>query len=279
MTQSSSIQKGTAEGRAMADAVAAAWERSDAPGLTLIKDSKARVYRFVGEGATCYLKVYIPHTLRDHAALWLRPPARLFRSAELLRARGVPGPIPLAAMTLTVAGRKRGAFLMSAVEGIPLKDLAAQNCVRTAVSPGTALGVINATATLWGQLIRNGFVHMDPVKGNFLVDLSGPTPTVAVIDVDNIRRPPWLPRTIRRRRLLKMARRHLGAALRLLDRTCLPSAVARQFVRAYARAAGQPLHLAWQDWRWVGRRLAHDSSRAARQLERVPLTGDSSPSS
>ncbi|MCG5539065.1 lipopolysaccharide kinase InaA family protein [Halorhodospira sp. 9622] len=266
MTRSYSIQKATAGGREIAEAVATVLERCEDPRLTLIKDSKARVYRFDDDLTTYYVKVYSPRNLRDRIALWLRPPTRLFRTAQQLQSAGIASPAPIAALTLYRPGRRLKAFIMTGVSGISLKHLSYDQ-----VSKATGRELVAAAAALWGRLICHGFVHMDPIKENFLANIDEDSIHLAVIDLDNIRKPPFVPRAIRRRRLLKMAERHLFAATRVLREEPLPSGIIRAFIRTYTYHAHLALKDSWADWVFVGRRLATKSPRAAKTLSKIPL--------
>ncbi|MBK5935374.1 phosphotransferase [Halorhodospira halophila] len=251
--------------RARAVAAALRAPQDAASPLTLIKESKGRVYRYSDAHGTLYLKVFSPRTLRDRVVQWLRPPRRLYAMAAALQAAGVPSPRPVAAWQYESDGRIHQAFLMTAVPGRPVKDLAAD-----AVTPTQRLQLLGAYGRLLGRLIGSGFVPVDTVKSNFIVDLSRDPVEVAIIDVDNIRKPPWVPEPVVRRRLLKFARRHVVALARLWGEPP-PSHAIRHFVRSYAHEAGIPLTDAWTQWCWVGRKLRRASPRAYDALQNVPL--------
>lgn len=235
--------------------------------LTLVKEDKATVYRYTGTaGSTSlYVKVYTPRDWLDRAKLWLRPTRRLFAMATALQAARVPAPQPIAAWQYRSGGRSHQAFVMAAVPGRPVKDLSPD-----AITPAQRLQLLGAYGRLLGRLIGAGFVPVDTVKSNFIVDLARDPVEVAIIDLDNIRKPPWVPEPVIRRRLLKFARRHVVALARLWGEPP-PSHAIRHFIRSYAREAGIPLGDAWAQWCWVGRKLRRVSPRAFDALQNVPL--------
>lgn len=233
--------------------------------LTLVKKSKGRVYRYADDHGALYVKVFSPRGLRERVVQLLRPPRRLYATAAALQAAGVHSPRPIAAWHYEAGGQTHQAFLMAAVPGYPGKELAAD-----AITPNKRSQLMSAYGQLLGRLIGAGFMPMDTVKSNFIVDLSRDPVEVAIIDVDNIRKPPWVPEAVVRRRLLKFARWHLVALAQLWGAPP-PSHAIRRFVRSYASAAGISLNDAWAQWRWVGHKLRRVSPRAQEALQNVPL--------
>lgn len=217
--------------------------------LELIKDTKSQVYRLAFEGQFYYLKVY-PESADNRLRLKqaLRPPRRLYDTARRLLAAEVPTPAPVAALEVDGVG----VYIMGAARGETLKSLY-RNAQR--VDRDRCVALVDGVAQTWGRLVAGRFLHMDPIRGNFVADFPGGPAVVQALDVDNIYALPWLPGPVRRHRLKKMARWHLEALVRFWGEAP-PEWLLRRFVHRYAAAVGQDSVTAWREWRCVIELLA-----------------------
>ncbi|MBK1736092.1 hypothetical protein CKO15_12585 [Halorhodospira abdelmalekii] len=216
-------------------------------GLQPLKGSKARVYRLYHAGDGYVIKHYrLEHGVLRAPVAWLkarlRPPRYLCGVAERLLAAGVTTAEPVAALTIRRSGHPaEGVFIMRELPGVTLKDLSGP------LSAAECEALSSAMGALWGRITAGKFLHMDPIRGNFLVNLQADPVSVAALDVDNIYPLPWLPGPVRRHRMAKMVRWHLPAAVRLWGGPP-PRALFRRFVEAYAHSAGVPSVTAWAEW-------------------------------
>ena len=186
--------------------------------LTLVKESKARVYRYADAQGVLYLKAYYSKTLWERAVLALRPCHRLYTLGVGLQQAGVPSPRPVAAWRFRDHQGYGEAFLMEAVPGHTAKDLSLNDLSQTQLPQ-----LFEAYGRLLGKLLGSGFVPVDMVKSNFIVDLETDPVSVAIIDIDNLRWPPWVPEVIVRLCLLKFARRVAENHLTPVDPLKLPT--------------------------------------------------------
>ena len=217
----------------------------------LVKDSKSDVYR-ISDGQTAYYaKHYTNPSLLEWLKALLRPPVRSAAIAERLRQDGVPVPTPAAALNIRRGwGRKERVFVSREVRGKLLRDAIADGDLGEA----ERVRVAEALGRIWGRLLSRGYLHMDPITGNFICRESDRRPPVVLIDLDNIYRlPPPLLRTFRpvaRRRLTKFAFR-LSAQLAKNGEPPIGPGEFRAFRRAYLDAGGpqRPDPKTW--WRQV----------------------------
>ncbi|ABM61573.1 hypothetical protein [Halorhodospira halophila] len=231
--------------------------------LELIKSSKALVYRWsCAEKPPLIIKFYYAHTIKDRLKALLRPPKSLLQTALALRAKGIRVPRPVAAIQVHLDSRRYGAYIMECAPGATLREWG-----RKGLPDTYHMHLAEEMGFLWGLLLRHNYLHMDPIRGNFLYDTGG---ALTALDIDNIYKLPWLPDTVRARRLLKMAHWHLLRSPQLLGDTPERELIKR-FVHAYARGRGVTAVEAWREWRHVVDRLARRNPHAYYVLQRVPL--------
>ncbi|MBK1650788.1 hypothetical protein CKO08_00830 [Halorhodospira halochloris] len=238
--------------------------------LELIKSSKSYVYRWRDHsGHDFIIKLYSPTGPKERIKSFLRPPKYLFATAEKLIAAGVSTPKPIAAFRLTTNERAVGIYIMEREEGITVKDLA-----KTSVCLNTGLHIAAEMGRAWGNLVRSGFLHMDPIRGNFLYGVNHRGHhSLTVLDIDNIYFIGWLPKPVRLHRLKKMSRIHLLGLPKLIG-TTPPRLIFKRFLHAYAKAYGVPVKIASREWIEVISMLAKQKPDVYTILSNFPIAND-----
>ena len=107
---------------------------------------------------------------------------------------------------------------------------------------------------IWGQMLSRGYLHMDPITGNFIYNVKAARTPITLIDFDNIYR---LPPVILQSRL-PFARRRLAKCGYRLARQLIEQGEApirrsefRAFRRAYVDAGGPEIPDARAWWRHI----------------------------
>ncbi len=219
----------------------------------LVKDSKSSVYRVSDGRRTYYAKHYTNHAIGEVVKAILRPPIRSVAVAAALQKDHIPVPAPVAALTI-----RRG---LAEIERVFVCCEEPGKLLRCAMADGD-LGrkrrarVAKAMGLIWGKMLSCGYLHMDPITGNFIYNPDVACNPITLIDLDNIYRvSPWILRSH-----LPFARKRLAKFVYRLSRQLVEQGEPpirldefRFFRRAYIAAGGPEIPNARQWWQDVSR--------------------------
>ena len=217
----------------------------------LVKDSKSAVYRITDGEAAYFAKHYTNRAMTEIIKALLRPPIRSVAIAHALLADHIPVPEPVAAVSIRRGiGKTERIFVSREVWGKPL---------RRAINAGALTReqrtqIAKAMGYVWGSMLSCGYLHMDPISGNFIYDVSTDTQPITLIDLDNIYRVPRVMLTSRlpfgRRRLVKFIYR-LSKPLAQQGAPPIRLDEFRCFRRAYIAAGGPEIPNARVWWQGI----------------------------
>lgn len=203
-----------------------------------VKNSKSAVYRVSDGQTTYYSKHYTNRAFCEQLKAMLRPPLRSVAVGVALEKDGLPVPRSMAALTIRRGGfRMERIFVCREVPGKLLRDAIADGDLDS----GKRMHLAHTMGKIWGMLHSKGYLHMDPISGNFMHDAGNSVQPIHVIDLDNIYRVPAVLLTSKlpfsARRLTKFAYR-LSRQLVEQGQEPIRQDEWRCFRRAYVAAGG-----------------------------------------
>ncbi|MCG5549111.1 hypothetical protein [Halorhodospira halochloris] len=143
--------------------------KTDLSQAALIRVAKSNVYRLEDAGLGYYIKHYNPDTWYESCKLLLRSPRHAVRIGLALQRAGIPTTRPVLAASRSKhflrPWARQAVFISTELAAPSLTDVL-REC---RIARHEAKQLAYSLGKLWGKLLSNGFIHMDPNPDNFMI--------------------------------------------------------------------------------------------------------------
>lgn len=254
------------------------------PGLANIQLFKGRLIKNNGqqrnielhtcecEGETYLVKHYFERKLLKRLYKLLTGPEgqRAYRIACHLTAAGVPVAVPVASIIhRTGPVNHDSLFITQRIHGLDFKEVLHGSDWAQWSEPDKQ-SIWTQLATIWGRLLKSGYIHQDSHIGNFMLSNVSDVPSIILVDMDNIHYCPYTPLAVRLHSLARFLS-SLGIHLERAQLPPLSSAEQTAFFKEFSINLGKPqdaVRLEEEVMRLAKKKMAKRERKRARREAR-----------